>query len=87
MIGVYKMDILKDIDKALDNYLLKGKKIKNFNFSLLSIKELEQVRKDLKITGKAETIDNIVYRFCMYCGLKTITKGIGWKIFKQSAYE
>ena len=71
---------LKDLKKGID-ILESGKKIRNFNFSLLDIRELQQVYDDLFTKDVATTIQETVYLFAMYCGLKVQTCGIGWKIY------
>jgi hypothetical protein len=71
---------LKDIKRGID-ILENGKKIKGFSFPLESIRELQTVYDELQRNGQATTINETVYRFIMYCGLKTQTSGIGWKIY------
>ena len=71
---------LKDVKKGID-ILESGEKIRNFNFTLVDIRELQQVYDSLSENGIATTIQETIYRFALYCGLKAQTCGIGWKIY------
>ena len=81
-----KQNILKELNRLLDDYLLEGKSLKNFNASLYDIRELERVRTELKTKGYAETINANVNKICLYCGIKTQIKGIGYKIMKEPSF-
>ena len=71
---------LKDVKKGID-ILESGEKIRNFNFTLVDIRDLQRVYCDLLSIGSAITIQETIYCFALYCGLKTQTHGIGWKIY------
>jgi hypothetical protein len=75
---------LKELNRLLDDYLLQGKTIKTFNTPLETIRELEYIREGLKTRGTADTINQTAYEICLYCGLKTQIKGIGWTIFNKA---
>lgn len=76
--------ILKELNRLI-NLLEDGKKVKGFNLSLFDIQELIRVRDDLKLQGRSETISSKVNEICLYCGIKTQNKGIGYQILKAVA--
>lgn len=80
-----KANILKELDRLID-ILTEGKKVKGFNLSLFDIQELIRVRDDLKLKGISETISCKINEICLYCGIKTQIKGIGYQILKQASF-
>jgi hypothetical protein len=79
------MNILKDFNKMVER-AEDGKKINKKNLSLYEIRELQTIQQDLKTKGESSTILESINILCMYCGLKTKTEGIGWKIYKQPSF-
>jgi hypothetical protein len=78
-------NILKELNRLID-ILQEGKKIKGFKLSLYEIQELITVRNELVKYGKSETINDKVNKICLYCGIKTRTKGIGYQILKEASF-
>jgi len=62
-----------------------GEKVNNGRLSLLDIRELQRINKELETTGESKTIMSNEYVICICCGLKTIPEGIGWRIYKEDS--
>lgn len=70
--------------KKLDEIIEKLKQYKSVNGikpTMLLINELYGIRQQLKDKQISDTIQNDAYKLCVYCGLKTKQKGIGWFIY------
>jgi hypothetical protein len=76
------MNILKDFNKMVE-MAEEGKKINKKSLSLYETRELQTIQQELKTKGESSTILESIHILCMYCGLKTRSQGIGWKIYKQ----
>lgn len=69
--------------KKLKRYLIiwqSGEKIKGISVSLYDITELYRIYSMIILGDKPEFINGNVKDILDKCGIKTVQKGIGWKI-------
>lgn len=78
-----KSKVLKDLNYLINKLLENPDQLKKFKLSLADFRELQTVQCELKTIGHSETINSNVNEICMYCGLKSQSHGIGWKIFSR----
>lgn len=69
--------------KKLEKYLTKwlaGETVKGITVTLTTIRECETIYNELKSGNKPEFINGDVKTILDKCGIKTVEKGIGWKV-------
>ena len=69
--------------KKLKSYLMKwmdGQKVRGINVSLYDIQECVRIYNAMVRKEKPEFINGKVKEILDKCGIKTVEKGIGWRI-------
>ena len=69
--------------KKLKSYLMKwmdGQKVRGINVSLYDIQECVRIYNAMVRKEKPEFINGKVKEILDKCGIKTVVKGIGWRI-------
>ena len=69
--------------KKLKSYLMKwmdGQKVRGINVSLYDIQECVRIYNAMVRKEKPEFINGKVKEILDKCGIKTVVKGIGWRV-------